>query len=73
MEDNMNDLFLIYTTEEGGTFHACKTDDPRIFGAVRETRQIGSHGYEGMEYVEPAFVALVRVIENYDFILGRPR
>ena len=69
-------MFLVYTTEEGGTYHVtrCSRDE---FERIRETGQVQImlDANDGPTIlVEPVYIALLGVVEdNYDFIVEDSR
>lgn len=79
----MNDTyFLIYTTEEGGYFHVplskgmAQIFEPEQFDSLIEAGTIDLTPVWSDIKLEPeklAFVALVKVVKNHDFVLGHSR
>lgn len=82
------DFFLIYTTRQGGFFRT-PTDNGEVrrftreeYEEVKRTRKldvtpsdwdVDHPDFPGREYVEPYFIALVKVEDNYDFGLKASR
>lgn len=69
--------FCIYTDHEGGLFKFASGSDPEqvyrdaVWGkGINITRPDEDRE---PEYVQPAFVALVEVTHNHDFVLGKER
>lgn len=73
--------YLIYTTREGDRFKFGNRATPEELEEIKRTGQIDvtppdidrEHpGFEP-EYVTPTYVALLTVVDEFDFHLGRPR
>jgi hypothetical protein len=72
--------FLLYTTEPGGLFKFAPGDPKKEFERAKWYGKIDatpndvdrSEGFVA-EYVEPTYVALVEIIDDFDFQLGHPR
>lgn len=79
----MNDrYFLIYTTEEGGMFKTVltngnvRTTTPEEYEEIKRTGEFTYNAEpwgERMVTEMPVFIALCRVEDNHDFVLGASR
>lgn len=64
--------FILYTTEEGGSFHVARCT-PEEYEGIKQRREIHLKLWDNV-IVEPVLVALLAVVDdNYDFILGSSR
>lgn len=71
---------LVYSTEEGGIFRCIARSSPEQFDDVRNSRRLAIKGADREggplypdDYVEPFFIALVRIEDNFDFGFGKSR
>jgi hypothetical protein len=73
---------LIYTTEQGGYFKTPIASSGEIrliseeeFDEIRRTREFVETDWltDSSKTVRPSFIALARIEDNYDFILGCSR
>lgn len=71
--------FVIYTTQEGGHFQVCRCSETDYL-AIKEAGKVRTHldddpthpDYEP-RFDEFVFLALLRVEDNHDFVMGRSR
>lgn len=73
---------LIYTTEQGGYFKGLVDGKGQItrfseeeFEALKESRElkVSSFGDGPDTFVRPVLIALARIEDNFDFVLGTSR
>lgn len=73
----MNKYHILYTEDEGGDFKyiAKNTDEEtmELFKRTVETKQLLFQVGDVITSISPAYICLVQLKEDFDFVLGRSR
>lgn len=65
--------FIVYTTEEGGLYHAARCTREE-FERIRETGRINVAPWSDQIIAEPVYIAFLTVVDdNFDYITEEAR